>query len=70
MGTCGDKSSEKRAVYYAFLVNIGVIIYGIHKGSQLNELGDALWAADALVMTYVGGRSYVKSKKGDVDGVS
>lgn len=63
--TRGNKSSEKRVIWYAFVINVIVLIYGVEKGSALNDLGFALGAINTLPMSYVFGRSYLKSKKGE-----
>lgn len=60
--TEGHRSSERKAVYHAFFVNVMLIAWGIHKASDLSDLGIALGAANTLVMAYVFGRSYVKRK--------
>lgn len=63
--TRGEKSSERKAVYHAFFINIAVILYGIHEGIDLSDLAIALGAANTLVMAYVFGRSYLKAKQGE-----
>ena len=63
--TEGTKSSERKAVYHAFFVNTVLIGYGIYHGSDLSGLAVALGAANALVMAYVFGRSYVKGRQND-----
>lgn len=65
MTTRGNKSSEKKSVYFAFIINIAVIAYGIHKDIDLAALSTALGAANLLIMAYVGGRSYVKGRNGE-----
>lgn len=61
----GTKSSERDAVYHGFFVNAVLIAWAIYNGSDLGGLAGALGAMNTLIMAYVFGRSYVKSKQGD-----
>jgi len=63
--TRGGKSSERIIIWYAFIINTVVLIYGIERGADLGDLGIALGAINTLPMSYVFGRSYFKSKKGE-----
>ena len=66
--TRGSKSSEKKVIWYAFLINIIVLVYGIERSADLGDLGIALGAINTLPMSYVFGRSYFKAKQGECSG--
>ena len=61
----GDKTSEKKVIIQAFVVNVLILLYGVYKGVDLNDLGIALGCINTLPMSYVFGRSYLKSRQGD-----
>lgn len=63
--TRGEKSSERKIIWYAFLIDVILLFYGIERGADLGDLGIALGAINTLPMSYVFGRSYFKSKKGE-----
>lgn len=63
--TRGTKSSERKVIWYAFIIDIFVLLYGVERGADLGDLGIALGAINTLPMSYVFGRSYFKSKQGE-----
>lgn len=65
--TRGSKSSEKKIIWYAFLIECVIVIYAIERGAELLPLATIFGSINLLPMSYVFGRSYLKSRKGEGD---
>lgn len=63
--TRGHHSSERKALYHAFIVSVFIAVYGIYAGADLAALGVLIGAVCSPMMVYAGARSYVKGKQGE-----
>lgn len=65
MKTRGQKSSERKACYHAFIAGLLIAIYGLYKGADLAGLALLVPAVSTPLMWYAGARSYIKGKHGE-----
>jgi Na+/H+-translocating membrane pyrophosphatase len=65
--TRGDRSSERRASYHAFLAGILLACIGLYLNADLTALGWLIGAVCSPIMVYTGARTALKRKTGETD---
>lgn len=63
--TRGHRTSERKACYHAFIVGLGIAIYGLYRGVEPEGLALLIPAVATPLMWFAGARSYVKGKQGE-----
>jgi hypothetical protein len=65
MKTRGQRSSERKACYHAFIAGVAMACYGIYHGADLNALGVLIGSVTLPLMWFSGNRTALKMKQGE-----